>query len=537
MKWHTGLLIVLSLTFAVLPAYLQSGEPAAQSPATRHAPPATAFKISWKKTVVDKVFRSDGVAVADVNKDSKPDIIIGDVWYEAPDWKMHPLRKERQTNHNVLGHAEAMGVFADDIKGDGYPDVIVIPYPGKTCYWYENPFASRERKRPEDQLWKEHLLATGACNETPIYVDLFKTGKRVLVMGNKGELCYFQPGKDPTQPWERISISGKMAGGAPGSAQNDHGLGCGDVNGDGRDDIITPHGWYEQPAKVDGRPWKFHATKIGGPCANMYVLDVDGDGKADIISSSAHDCGLWWHQQQADGSFLTKDLFPTPSMLAREPDGYKFNKEEKGLFDAVVKFREGQKRSPWRADVKLCEMARQFGPMNTKPTVATILLARGVSIAEVMKPLASASGPDALALSSPNLAVGVGFCQGRYALIVADRGYFALPGQTHALHCVDINGDGLKDLITGRRWWAHGPQRDASPQDPAYLYWFEAKKDRTGKISFTPHLIDDDSGVGTQFAVADINGDGLLDIVVSSRKGVNLFEQVRTPIGTAVPPR
>ena len=101
---------------------------------------------------------------------------------------------------------------------------------------------------------------------------------------------------------------------------------------------------------------------------------------------------------------------------------------------------------------------------------------------------------------------------------------------------MDINGDGLKDLVTGRRWWAHGPQRDASPQDPPYLYWFEAKKDKTGMISFTPHLIDDDSGVGTQFAVADINGDGLLDIVVSSRKGVIIFEQVRTEIGAAVPP-
>ena len=92
---------------------------------------------------MDKVFRSDGVAVADVNKDGKPDIIVGDVWYEAPDWKMHPLRKERHTNHDVLAHAEAMGVFADDLNGDGYPDVIVIPYPGKACYWYENPMANR----------------------------------------------------------------------------------------------------------------------------------------------------------------------------------------------------------------------------------------------------------------------------------------------------------------------------------------------------------------------------------------------------------
>ena len=104
----------------------------------------------------------------------------------------------------------------------------------------------------------------------------------------------------------------------------------------------------------------------------------------------------------------------------------------------------------------------------------------------------------------------------------------ALPGQTHALHMVDINGDGLKDLVTGRRWWAHGDHGDVSPMDPPCLYWFEAKKDKAGMISFTPHLIDDDSGVGTQFAVSDINGDGLLDIVISNKKGVFIFEQVRT---------
>ena len=112
MKWHTGLLIALLLTFAVLPAYLRPGEPAAQSNGSGSSPqplsPAAGergggegggkpFKISWKKTVVDKVFRSDGVAVADVNKDGKPDIIVGDVWYEAPDWKMHPCaRNARQ---------------------------------------------------------------------------------------------------------------------------------------------------------------------------------------------------------------------------------------------------------------------------------------------------------------------------------------------------------------------------------------------------------------------------------------------------------
>ena len=327
--------------------------------------------------------------------------------------------------------------------------------------------------------------------------------------------------------YAEVSGCSCRARGAPGSAQNDHGLGCGDVNGDGRNDIVTPHGWYEQPEKVDGRPWKFHATKIGGPCADMHVMDVDGDGKADIISSSAHDYGLWWHQQRADGSFLTRDLFPTPPMLAKEPEGYKFNKEEKELFEAVVKYRDRQKRSPWRSDAWICKIARHSTGLLTSRDMGIVEIIQGNSKEDIINALAKLEKESKPSHWAPNWSVGVGFAQGKFALVLADQDDFALPGQTHALQCVDINGDGLKDLVTGRRWSAHGPQRDASPQDPAYLYWFEAKKDKSGTISFTPHLIDDDSGVGTQFAVADINGDGLLDIVVSSRKGVHVFEQVR----------
>src|SRR5262249_39335820 len=146
-----------------------------------------------------------------------------------------------------------------------------------------------------------------ACNETPQYIDLFGTGKRVLVMAwqpiakmdqgpanrygiqttkNQGQMAWFQPGKDPTALWEMHPISVPSAPGKeiPGTQRFSHGLGVGDVNSDGRLDVICTGGWWEQPAKDDGKPWTFHPANLGEACADIFAYDMDGDGKADVIS-------------------------------------------------------------------------------------------------------------------------------------------------------------------------------------------------------------------------------------------------------------
>ncbi len=539
--------------------------------------------VSWKKTVVDRAFHSEGVAVADVNKDGKPDIIVGDVWYEAPDWKMHVLRRDpaegkdskvkkdpkyNPKGYNPLVYSHCFAVFADDFNGDGWPDVIVLPFPGDPCMWYENP-GKRNVK-----YWQGHVLSQSACNETPQYADLFGTGKRVLIMGvqptgqdNMGQMFWLRPGKDPTQLWEHHPISAPSQKGKiiPGTFRFAHGLGVGDVNRDGRADVICTAGWWQQPEQVTGQPWKFHPADLGPDCADMHAFDVDGDGKNDVITSSAHQIGLWWHQQnpgKTDPVFVRREML-LGGPVAAGPKNYLLTSEEKKLLDLVNNYRAARGLAPVRAVPRLCRAARAS------------LVARA---AKELKELAGDLKGNALAVFCNNSQdsaesvftmwpnskdekflgqwqeAGVAFVTGKdgtaaavvlgnaatppgNGIVVWEGMKKQLVSQTHALHLVDINGDGLKDLVTGRRWWAHGPAGDALPTEPAYLFWFEARKGPDGIVTFIPHLIDDDSGIGTQFAVADINGDGLPDIVISNKKGVFIFEQVRGPAPELSPPR
>lgn len=219
--------------------------------------------------------------MADVDRDGRLDIIAGSFWYKAPDWNAHEIAPYKPVDTRTAW-SNSFHNWAADLNGDGWVDQIVIGMPGEKAVWRENP-------RGAGGHWKEHLVWRSAGNESPLYTDLFKNGKRVLVMAYDDQrLAWFEPASDPYAPWVCHDIS--EAKGA-GSQRYSHGLGVGDIDGDGNNDVLTKSGFYWS----DKNGWNFVPAEFGPDCAHMHVF------KGGVLSTSAHARGVWWHERTASG--------------------------------------------------------------------------------------------------------------------------------------------------------------------------------------------------------------------------------------------
>lgn len=366
-------------------------------------------KIRFSRQRIDDVFRSEGVAVGDYNKDGHKDIAAGFVWYEGPEFKKMNLITDKEPKYDPKGYSNSFCTWADDLNGDGWDDILVVDFPGTPTWWFENPQGA-------SGTWKKHTLTPVTNNESPLYLDIDGDGKRELICGvapntaasdgPERQMAICRRDKDPYAPWIITPISAKAP---PGTQKYSHGLGVGDVNKDGKLDVLCADGWWENPGQATGE-WKFNRAPWGGKAAHMYAYDIDGDGDNDVVTSSPHAFGLWWHEQLPGGEWKQHEIDMTFS-------------------------------------------------------------------------------------------------------------------QIHAVWLADMNGDGIQDLVCGKRWWAHAAG-DPGVNDPAVFYWIELTR-KDGKPEWTSHQFDHDSGPGTQFEVADINGDKLLDVIASNKKGVHLFKQTR----------
>jgi hypothetical protein len=381
---------------------------------------------NWETRQLSRYFWSEGACVADVNSDGEPDVLAGPHWFEGPDFKtshvIYPAtekftaRDETGTGQTIPGfegelsgrngYSDNFLSFAHDFNDDGRPDYLVVGFPGKETVWYENPGGSGDP-------WPRHTALEVTDNESPMFVDIDGDARPDLLCMSEGTIGYatYDPA-GPAAPWQWKPIS---AVNRKAYQRYTHGIGHGDINGDGLTDILEADGWWEQPEDWDGEtPWKRHDADFGKGGAQMFGYDVNADGRTDVITSlDAHGFGLCWFEQRADGSWKRHLLTGTP--------------DEEG-------------------------------------------------------------------------STGVTF------------------SQPHAIELADLDGDGTLDIVTGKRFWAHGPAGDPEPNQPAVVYAFLLTRE-DGVATYTAEIIHDDSGVGCQVTAADVNADGKHDIVTANKKG------------------
>lgn len=377
-------------------------------------------RIDWQTKRLSGTFYSEGATVGDFNQDGIPDVASGPFWYAGPDFEVsHQFYPQDPVDPH--GYSNNFFSFTGDFNKDGWDDVLVYGFPGADASWFENPKGAK-------RFWARHQVLDIVDNESPTFVDITGDGRPEIVCSSGGYFGFAEVNQQqPEAPWKFRRISDNSAGG-----RFTHGLGVGDVNGDGRADLLEKNGWWEQPASLEGDPvWKQHRVAFSGSAAQMFAYDIDGDNDSDVIcSQNAHGFGLAWFENQ-------------------------------GTQDGEIQF---------------------------------------------MKHLILGSK-------------------------AADNPYGVVFSQLHAVELVDINGDGLRDILTGKRYWAHGPHGDVQPNHPAVLYWFELQRgDSADSVRFVPHLIDDDSGVGTEVNYADLNNDGAVDVIVGNKKGTQVHLQQRSQV-------
>lgn len=357
-----------------------------------------------------------------------------------------------------------------DLDRDGSMDIIAGPH------WYAGPDWKVKRELYEPRSFAPHAYSDNFF----VWTDDFDRDGwlDILVVGFPGKDAYWlrNPlGSEATKDahWERSPIHSSVDNESPAYV---------DLTGDGKRELVFhtagKFGWASPNAKNPRAPWDLFTLsstfKIGPFTHGLGVGDINGDKRADVFWKEG-----WFEQPaQLDGS-------------PWEFHAFKFSEREGGA-----------------------QMFAYDVDGDGDNDVITALAAHHFGISWFENVVENGA---------------ITFKEHRWMDDEpADNAQGVCFSELHALDLVDMNGDGLLDVVTGKRWWSHGPQGDPQPGSKAETYWFELSRGANGP-EFIPRLASDDCGVGVQVIAGDVTGDGKPDIVVGNKRGVFVLKQGGKP--------
>jgi len=227
---------------------------------------------------------AESVGVFDVNNDHNLDLVSGSYWYEGPGFlKRHLIGQ----GFRVSEYFDDFSTIPLDVNGDGKIDFITGGWFGKKLQWVENPGNEEE--------WEKHDIAiTGNIESTRAW-DVDGDGFVELVPNTPGNpLIYYSLIRDKNNKPTGTFMTTKVA------ENQGHGLGFGDINGDGLGDFIVSNGWLEAPKDKSNKSWLFHPDFNLNEDASVPIIvaDVNQDGLNDLIVGHGHSYGLNWLEQK-----------------------------------------------------------------------------------------------------------------------------------------------------------------------------------------------------------------------------------------------
>jgi hypothetical protein len=267
----------------------------------------------WHHAVLSSEFESEGACWADVDGDGELEVVAGDSWWRPeatgqatrfrtvpwshlPDWPHDPKDDPHPHLRRGAGPPRYRASTYDwpvDLTGNGLPDLLAIGMHKDPIRWFENP-------GPETSgaPWPSHTVAEGGVYESAVFARLRPDMPASLVtVPRKPLVAWYEPGDDPTRPWHE-HVVGDRGG-------DWHGLGVGDIDGDGYAEIITRDGYYRQ-GPDPRRPWHWRPMRelADGQVADGlragFIFETLGGPDAPFFSASPHGRGVWgW--RLADG--------------------------------------------------------------------------------------------------------------------------------------------------------------------------------------------------------------------------------------------